>query len=284
MQGRIEPVPGGEAVRFPMLERPGVTALFTTRHGGNGVFNGLNWSYMVGDQPESVAANRRLSLGWLAEPAAGAEPLAVVGSLEHGNRVLAIGPAEAAAYGQGVEQQPVPFADGLITREVGVALAVTCADCVPVYLYDPVQRAIGLCHAGWRGTVAGAASATVQAMADHYGSAPAELLAVVGPSIGPCCFEVDAAVADPLRARYGHHPGLLTDGPAPGKWQADLWEANRADLLQAGLRAEHIAVAGLCTSCRTDLFFSHRAQRGKTGRQAALLMLQPEVRRQETGL
>lgn len=259
---------GIEALRMTFLERAGgVRACFTGRGGGvssrwNG---GLNWSYSVGDDSDSVAENRRRTLLLL-----GLSPAqAVMAGLVHGDRVVAVTGDEPPGR-DGV--RAVPDCDALITDQPDVALVVTAADCVPVFLYDPVRRSVGIAHAGWRGTVGGIAGKTVQAMVRTYGCNPAEMLAVVGPSIGPCCYEVGDQVADPLRAQYGEAAeSLLKPGSAPGKYLLDLWEANRFDLSRAGLTSA--AVSGECSACGTDRYFSHRAEAGGAGRGAALIAL-----------
>lgn len=259
-------------LRLDALERlGGLSARFTGRRGG--VSNrweagcGLNWSVSVGDEPAQVRENRRRSLALLGLPV----EAGVMAGLVHGDRVVALTGTEGATPGDvGV----VPSCDGLITDQVGLALIATAADCVPIYLYDPVRRAIGVAHAGWRGTVAGIAGKTAQAMVAQYGCQPGDIHAAVGPSIGPCCYEVDEAVAGPLRQHYG--PGadaLLTPGKAPGKYQLDLWAANRLDLERAGLT--DVTIAGACTSCQVDRLFSHRAESGQAGRGAALIAMQP---------
>lgn len=260
---------GGVGVlHLPALEQDGgCTALFTGRVGGasNRWGQGLNWSYSVGDDPASVAANRARTLQIL-----GLDPgRAVMAGLVHGDRVVAVTGEEPAGPG-GVRL--VPGCDGLITDRTGLALVVTAADCVPVFLYDPVRRAVGAVHAGWRGTVAGISGLAVAAMARRYGSRPAEILAAVGPSIGPCCYEVDEVVAKPLRTHYGEAAGaLLLPGSHPGKHQLDLWAANRQDLLNAGVL--HVAVSGECTACGVARYFSHRAEAGTAGRGAAVIAL-----------
>jgi YfiH family protein len=145
------------------------------------------------------------------------------------------------------------------------------ADCTPVWLYDPVQRAIGLAHAGWRGTVVGAARATVAAMQSAYGCRPADLLAGIGPAIGPCCYEVGEDVAQAIDGAFSEAAGRLLSPQTNGKWHLDLWAANRHTLMQAGV--QQIEVAGICTACHTDEWFSHRAERGRTGRIGALIGL-----------
>lgn len=257
---------GVGTLHFPFLERFGVSAYFTGREGGvsQRYPGGLNWSVSIGDAPEWVHENRVRSL---APAGLGPKQMAIAGLVHGADVALVTEPAT-----------PVPEVDGLVTERQGLALVVTAADCVPVYLVDPVSPAIGLVHAGWRGTVARAASAAVQRLAAAFGSAPARLWAVVGPSIGPCCYEVDRHVTEPLRERFGSAAErCLRPGARPDRWMLDLWEANRADLLAAGLPPEQIQVAGACTSCRVDRFFSHRAEQGQAGRGAAVLVLKESV-------
>lgn len=258
----------GPAVRFPFLERlGGLVALFTSRHAGN-------FSLLVGDDPAAVAANRRRALAL-----AGVRPeQALLAGLVHGARVTRVdapapgtGPGAPAGDAVGL----VPETDALITDRPGLALVVTTADCTPVYVVDPVRRAIGLAHAGWRGTAAAIAAGTVAAMEQAFGSRPQDLHAVIGPAIGACCYEVDEPVAAVFRRTHGDQPGWLLPGRRPGHWQLDLPAANRDQLLAAGLPAAQVAVAGICTSCRVGEFYSHRAESGRAGRQAAILMLCP---------
>ena len=262
-----------------------MVAGFTARPGGlsAGGHASLNWSYMVGDDPSVVAENRRRALA-----AFGLTPeQAVVAGLVHGSAVAVVdGPPAGWPY---VESGPVPPAtpvrrregsgfiggvDALATALPGIALVITAADCVPLYIVDPQRRAIGAGHAGWRGTVGNVAGALVQAMARGLGCRPVEMWAVVGPSIGACCYEVDAPVIEPLRQALPADWEALATPTGPGKWHLDLWGANRRQLLAAGLPASHILAEGPCTSCHSDRLFSHRAQLGPAGRGAAVLALQ----------
>lgn len=253
----------------------GVRAVFTGRRGGVSARwdGGLNWSVSVGDLPEAVRENRRRSLAAL-----GLTPgEAVMAGLVHGTRVVALPAGERLVdgplpLGPADEVRVVPDTDGLITDRRGLALVVTAADCVPVFLYDPVRRIIGVAHAGWRGTAAGTAAATVRAMADRFGCDPADVCAAVGPSIGPCCYEVDDAVAGPVRRYYGDRAeALLRRADREGRYMLDLWTANRFDLESAGVR--HIYPAEVCTACQRDRLFSHRAEGGTAGRGAAIIAL-----------
>lgn len=259
---------GVQTLHLTALEQlGGVGALFTGRLGGVSPRwqGGLNWSHSVGDEGSHVRENRRRTLALLGLPV----ERAVMAGLVHGDRVVAVTGSDAGAEG---DVAVVENCDALITDEPGLALIVTAADCVPVYLYDPVRRAVGAIHAGWRGTVAGIAGKAAKAMAERYGCRPGDIHGAIGPSIGPCCYEVDDAVAGPLRQYYGAGAGkLLLPGKAPGKYQLDLWEANRLDLAGAGVG--QISVSGECTSCKVDRLFSHRAEAGKAGRGAALIAL-----------
>jgi len=240
--------------------------MFAGRHGGvsRRWGDGLNWSLSVGDPPEHVRENRRRTLATL-----GLGPgEAVMAGLVHGTRVAAVELDATTAD----DVRVIPDTDGLITDRRGLALIITAADCVPVYLYDPVRRVIGMVHAGWRGTVAGIASAAVRAMTARYGCDPADIHAAIGPSIGPCCYEVDEPVAGPVRRYFGEHaPALLRPSPREGRHMLDLWAANRLDLASAGVGQVH--VAGVCTACNRDRFFSHRAEAGGAGRGAAVIVL-----------
>lgn len=160
--------------------------------------------------------------------------------------------------------------DALVTDTPGLYLMLRFADCVPVLFYDPVRRAVGLAHAGWRGTVAGIARATVQSMVETYGCRPHDILAGIGASIGPCCYEVGEEVADAVREAFPGAPSLLLRR-ASGRWHFDLWAANAYPLAQAGLVS--VEISGLCTACRTDEWFSHRAEQGRTGRLGVVIGL-----------
>jgi hypothetical protein len=161
-------------------------------------------------------------------------------------------------------------ADIILTDKPEVTLFMRFADCVPVLLYDPVQAVVGMVHAGWLGTVRGASRAAVDAMVAEYGCRPANILAGIGPSIGVDHYEVGSDVLAQVRSAFGAAESELVQW-REGKAYLDLWAANRAQLGQAGI--EQVEVAGLCTACHTDDWFSHRAEKGKTGRFGALIAL-----------
>jgi len=154
--------------------------------------------------------------------------------------------------------------DVLLTTTPRVPLAIFTADCLTVVVYDPPGRRLALAHVGWRGTVKGAARAAVGALA-REGARPADLHAAIFPSIGPCCYEVDRPVIEPLRAAFPDRWEAWATSVRPGQWRLDLWAANEFQLASAGVRADRIANPRLCTGCRTDLFFSYRKE-GSRGR------------------
>jgi YfiH family protein len=162
-------------------------------------------------------------------------------------------------------------ADGLITDRPGVSLFQRFADCVPILLYDPVRHAAGMVHSGWRGTVTRAAASPVRAMVEAYGTRPADLLAGIGPSIGPDHYPVGPEVVAAVQQAFG--PAVAGDllTTHAGQTCLDLWAANARVLREAGVR--QIEIAHLCTACHTGQFFSHRAEAGRTGRFGAVIAL-----------
>ncbi len=231
---------------------------FFTRLGGVSAapYATLNVGASVGDDPEAVAVNRgrcfaALGLG---------EEQVITPFQVHGTRVVRVGSADRG--------RSIADADGVLSDERGVALFLRFADCVPIVLYDRERPAIGLVHAGWRGTLDGIAGEAVRAMQAHFGSRPQGLWAGIGPAIGPCCYEVGADLLEQFASRFG--PGVVA-GPKPGARLLNLPGANALALREAGV--EQICQAGLCTACHTGEFFSHRREGGRTGRLAALVAL-----------
>lgn len=242
---------------------------FTTRAGGvsTGPYADLNTAFHVGDTTENVLINRALACQALnISP----ENL-VAGRQVHGDRVEVVDRQElgrgALAY-----EDALPDTDALVTAVPGVPLSSYYADCVPLFFLDPVKKVIALAHAGWKGTVLKIGRKTVETMVSTFGSDPRDCLAGIGPSVGPCCYEVTEQVMDPFKQTFSGWQELAR-GVSSGKWRLDLWKANRRTLLQAGLAEENIAVAGICTSCHNRYYFSYRAQLGRAGRMAALMML-----------
>jgi polyphenol oxidase len=253
---------------------------FSTRVGGVSAFEGqkaLNLSFMDWDTKENVLENRRR-----LQAAVGAKGFQLV-ALKQMHSAL-IHPFSAAPA--------VPCAgDASLTNEPGLLLGTQTADCVPILLVDPKKRAVAAIHAGWRGTLARIAQKAVGQMRYKYGSKPADLLAAIGPSIGPCCYEVAAEFVTKFtsqfedaeeyfdEARTGDEPNPLQwlnmkppgHQPPPKSVHLDLWKANRSQLFAAGLKAQNIFSSGLCTACRTDLFFSYRKEGPVSGRMLSVI-------------
>lgn len=217
-------------------------------------FDSLNMSISTGDSLENVRENRRRALAAAGVMAAAVATLWQV----HGTEVVAV----AAQLGD-----PLTQADALITNERSVTLFLRFADCVPILLFDPVRRVTGIAHAGWRGTVAGMAQNVVRAMVAKYGCIAADILAGIGPAVGPARYEVGAEVADAARAAFPHESDILQ--VRAGKTYLDLWTANAAALRSAGVSS--IEVAQLCTAENNNEFFSHRGDNGQSGRFGALI-------------
>ena len=171
------------------------------------------------------------------------------------------------------KESRIPMCDALVTNRRGICLMVLSADCVPVLLYDPERQVIAAVHAGWRGTVTGIVRKTVAVMAERFACRSADLLAGIAPSIGPCCFEVGEEVARVFGEMFPADPEIVRQGKCMGKFQVDLWEANRRELLESGVRDEQIEIAGMCTVCRPEHFFSYRRDGELAGRFGAGIML-----------
>ena len=221
-------------------------------------YHWLNVGKSVGDDQEAVDANHDLICRTLG---IGRSDIATAYQV-HGANVAVVGPEDRGR----VALQT----DALVTHSPGVFLMLRFADCVPMAFYDPVQHAIGLAHAGWKGTLGKAAQKTVEAMMETCGSRAADLIACIGPSIGPCCYQIGGNVVKLVNEVFPHQPQLLHQ-QGDGSRHFDLWEANRLQL--AALGVHQIEVSGLCTACHNDEFFSHRADNGRTGRFAVVMGL-----------
>ncbi|MWC27427.1 peptidoglycan editing factor PgeF [Paenibacillus sp. MMS18-CY102] len=255
-----------------------LTAGFTTRLGGvsREPWASFNMGLHVGDRDEDVVANRQRlaeALGWPFEAFTCAEQV-------HGDRVHAVTAADAGR-GRDSRASALQDTDALITNERGVLLASFYADCVPLYFWDPAHEAIGLAHAGWKGTAAEIAARTIEAMHAEFSSEPAQIRCAIGPAIGSCCYEVDGLVIERMEqlcSSFASLNGSGGTGPVTadlvqrkgnGKAMLDLKEINRHIMIKAGILPIHIELSKWCSSCRTDLLFSHRAENGSTGRMAS---------------
>lgn len=254
---------------FPAFDAlPFLRHAFSTRLGGvsENEFSSLNLSFGRGDPDENVRENYRR----ICRAAGFGFDSLVSSSQVHGTAVRRVGRENR---GEGYTRPKPAGVDGLVTNEPGVTLVTHYADCVPLFFADPVKKAVGLAHAGWRGTAAEIGAKLVRSMEREFGTDPADLICGIGPSIGPCCFEVDAPVYEVFAAKKELSPAEWTREDGGGKYHVDLWEANRRILAASGVPERNIAVSGLCTKCRADLLYSHRASGGKRGGLAAFLAL-----------
>ena len=261
-------------ITFPSLEETGVVkAAFSTRIGGvsSGIFTSLNLNDDRGDDPSCVAENFRRVASALNTP----EEHMVLSDQTHTANVRIMTMDDA---GKGLlKERDYQDVDGMITNVPGLMLVTSHADCVPLFFVDPVHRAIGMTHSGWKGTWQRIGKVTVRKMQAMYGSEPSDIRAVIGPSICRDCYEIGEDVAGSFRDAFTAEQceSFLLPG-RPGKYQLDLWRVNRIILEDAGLRPEHISVSGWCTSCRSDLLWSHRKTKGQRGGMCAFLELIPE--------
>jgi len=233
-----------------------------TRHGGvsQAPWAALNTGGTVGDDVMAVQRNHQLMYEALNVDST----QAVTTWQVHGaDVVLAHGPVAGRKW--------LARADGVITNRADVPLVMRYADCVPLLFYDPLQKALGLAHAGWRGTVQGIAANMVSAMQQAYACRPQDIQVVIGPSISADCFQVGEEVVEAVESYFGTLDGLMQRDPQDGTAYVDLWAANKLDLERAGV--EQIEVMSICTYQNTQDFFSHRAEKGKTGRFGVVMSL-----------
>lgn len=263
---------------------------FSTRLGGFSRpygNNALNLGFTKDDSKPAVERNRAAFVGALGARATSKgnsclSPLVTLRQIHSDIIWLVHSPGEAQA------------GDGLITNTPGLLLGIQTADCLPIILADPKHRAVGVFHAGWRGTIKRIVEKGVGEMHRHFGSRPRDLKAAIGPGIHGCCYEVGPEVRDKFESQFAYaaklfreveefnevrekYPMLFLTARAPGhselpkKIYLDLVEANRQQLLAVGVPAKSMEASALCTNCRTDLLFSHRAEKGTTGRMMAVV-------------
>lgn len=243
---------------------------FTARQGGvsRTPYDSLNPALHVGDNPDTVIANRRT----ICEAAGVPLESFVFCEQVHGGEVALVTQADAGK-GTMLRISPVMGVDGLITSTPGLALGIFTADCVSVFLVDPDHRAVGLVHAGWRGTAAQIVPRAIERMSESFGTDPGNLKMAFGPSIGPCCYTVGAEVRDAfLEADSSISSAFRQTGP--DHWQCDLKLANSQMAQRCGVAAGNILSNELCTACDTR-FFSYRREAGRTGRTLEFIVAEP---------
>lgn len=238
---------------------------FTTRHEGvsRPPYNSLNLGLNTLDSSHSVQGNRSL----LARAFGARTERLLTVSQVHGTDILVVdSPNEDVTHFLKLE------CDGIITNQAGIMIGIGVADCIPILLFDPVQRVAAALHAGWKGTANRIVPKGVEAMASQFGTNPADLIAAIGPGIGPCCYEVD----EPVRAAFAQEPGVWKEAAretGKGKWRLDLALANQQQMATCGIAPARIETTQHCVSCTPELFFSYRRDGGDTGRQMGFIML-----------
>lgn len=266
----------------PLSDIPFVIHGFSTRLGGisSGMFSSMNLgsgSSPYKDEPKNIKENFiRIA------DSIGVDPNSLVISDQVHKTIIKVVDENDRGKGFSLPRDYNEI-DGLITNKPNVTLVTKYADCVPLFFVDTVNKAIGLSHSGWKGTVNRIGQITVEEMGKAFGSLPKDIIAVIGPSICLDCYEVGEDVAGEFENAFpdnGQNTDMATDNIIPileknhkGKYQLNLWEANRRILKDAGLLDDHIHISGVCTSCNSDLLFSHRKSKGKRGSLAAFLAI-----------
>lgn len=256
-----------------MDEYPWLVAGFSTRNGGNSLtpYASLNSGLHVGDDPLDVVKNRKRLISLQNMPF----ELWTCANQIHGSTIYHVQSSDKGR-GRSSLDSAIQGVDGLFTQESNIFLASFYADCVPIFFIDPKKRVIGIVHAGWKGTVAQIGSKLIQHWNKVFNSSPSDIKVAIGPAIGGCCYEVDNAVMDQFKPFFHLLSKGATTIKSNSKYQIDLKQINYDFLKQAGIRSEHIEVSQWCTSCRTDLFYSHRKENGVTGRMTAFMTIKEE--------
>ncbi|MBV9689139.1 MAG: peptidoglycan editing factor PgeF [Ktedonobacteraceae bacterium] len=245
---------------------PQMSCVISTRLGGvsEGYSHSLNLSFSVGDTEQAVLTNRsRLYHIVDVEPQSVAQA-----HLVHGNYIeIVTSQSPTGTYRRFAET------DGLVTNVIHKPLLILVADCAAVAFFDPKQHVIALLHAGWKGIVSNIVAKMVSTMHETFGCRPSDMLAAISPSLGPCCYEVREDLVAAFHEAFPAHAQDLFRLQPDTSIHLDMWAALRYQLRESGIRPEYIEESGLCTACHLDEFYSHRAERGKTGRFAGLIVL-----------
>jgi YfiH family protein len=249
---------------FENLAKPkNIRHFISTRTGGysNPPYNSLNLALHVGDDPDKVLKNRKR----LAEAIGIPLDHSTIAKQVHSGTVTVIS-EEMKGRGSTNQEDAVEATDAMVTDVPGICLIILVADCVPMLFFDPDRNVIAAAHAGWRGTLQSIALHTVRAMENHFGCSPQDILVGMGPSIGPCCYEVGPEVIAQVKAVLSSCQEYIHHESKDGNGYLDLQKANRDQLVRAGIRRENIETANQCTCHNAHIFYSYRHQHGETGR------------------
>ncbi|MCR5784940.1 MAG: peptidoglycan editing factor PgeF [Eubacterium sp.] len=265
-----ETINGVPVLVYPELEKLDfIKHCFSTREGGvsSGIFESMNLSFTRGDDEENVKENFHRIASVMEE----AVDNFVLSEQTHTTNVYVVTKKDA---GIGLTRpKPYTDVDGLITNEPNLVLSCFFADCVPLYIIDVKNKAIGLSHSGWRGTAGRIGKVTIEKMHEEYGTNPEDLICAIGPSICKSCYEISRDVAEIFTEEFkGFEDRILEEKPND-KFLLDLWETNKIVFKEAGVKEENIILPNICTCCNPNLLFSHRASKGKRGNLGAFLCI-----------
>lgn len=242
---------------------------FLTRIGGvsSGPFASLNFNNSKEDIYSNIDRNRVIVGKFL-----GFNPnMLITTNQVHRDNILIIdSPSEV--FQDQIKDAKNVSADAILTNQKGIAIGVLTADCLPIILFDPVKRVAGIAHAGWRGTAEGICKSIIKSLSNHFESKPENILAALGPSIGPCCYEVGVDVVNHFTSMTSSTNEILIE-VGGGRWKLDLKNANANQLVECEVMRKNISISNLCTSCNTNLFFSYRKEGNPTGRQLNLVLI-----------
>jgi len=248
----------------------GIGHFVSTRTGGHSSrpFDALNLSFNVGDDPKKVLKNRELLTAAIETPLTS---LTTAKQIHDGHVTI----VSDGLRGKGSTDYKgaINATDAMVTNVAGISLMILLADCVPILFYDPSKRVIGVAHAGWKGILRFVAQNTVEALREHFHCSPQDIIVGIGPSIGPCCYEVGQEVVSDVERIFGTRQACISKESVNGKRYFDLWTANLRQILQTGIPERNIEMAEICTCHNPHLFFSYRYEKGKTGRFGAGIVI-----------
>ena len=267
---KLNEVDGIQFFTFKDFEKyPEIKHAFSTRKGGVslGVYESLNLAYGRGDPDSNVEENYNK----ICEALEILPESLVFSNQDHNLNIRRVNQFDR---GEGIfKEKKYKSIDGLITDCKDVTLVTHYADCVPLYFYDPKISAIGMAHAGWKGTLGRIGARMVDEFIREFGSNPEDIIVGIGPAIGPCCFEVSKDVWEKFTVLNELKEKEWYDEKADEKYNMNLWEINKQILIFAGIKEENISTAGLCTCCFNEIFFSHRASKGQRGGLAGFITI-----------
>ena len=235
----------------------------STRSGGTSKapFDSMNLGLHVGDEQNDVINNRKKLVSSLG---IAFKDITIAGQTHSGN--VAIISEKDRGKGHACHKNAVSNIDAMVTNQKNICITILVADCVPMLFFDPYRKVIGAAHAGWRGTLKFIAANTVNTMVKKFGSLPEDIIVGIGPSIGPCCYQVGPEVISQVKATFNPAASLIKNEFRDGTGYLDLWNLNLRQLLNEGILKKNIEIAGICTAHNQEQFFSYRGEKGETGR------------------